>query len=137
MRDDGRGRCDDEGGDGRRVSREQRDGPSESFIKGFRRDRYGCVNEAEAAGMSQTTLSRLEKGHQSPSLEGIERIAKALGVSIAMVVDFEGEIGAPGDPIDELLRGLDAGPSELRDRLRRAMKAIFAEERVSDEATSE
>ena len=52
MCDDGRGRCDDEGGDGRRVSREQRDGPSESFIKGFRRDRYGCVNEAEAAGMS-------------------------------------------------------------------------------------
>ena len=72
MRDDGRGRCDDEGGDGRRVSREQRDGPSESFIKGFRRDRYGCVNEAEAAGMSAPVRAVVHAMEPRPLLRAEE-----------------------------------------------------------------
>ena len=72
LRDDGRGRCDDEGGDGRRVSREQRDGPSESFITGFRRDRYGCVNEAEAAGMSAPVRAVVHAMEPRPLLRAEE-----------------------------------------------------------------
>ena len=83
---------------------------------------------AEAAGMSQTTLSRLEKGHQCPSLEGVERIAKALGVSIAMVVDFDGEIAGGVDPVEALLQRSPADPEKMRARLRLALSTLFSDE---------
>ena len=80
---------------------------------------------AEAAGVSQTTLSRLEKGHQCPSIEGIERIGAAMGVSLAMMVDFDGEIASGGDPVEQLMQLAAANPDEMTTRMRGALRLLF------------
>ena len=46
---------------------------------------------AARANLSLDLISRIERGERAPSLESIERIAAALNVSCAELLNFEGE----------------------------------------------
>jgi transcriptional regulator with XRE-family HTH domain len=46
---------------------------------------------AHAAGISTSTLSRLERGLHQPSLPTLRKIAVALGVSLADLIDADEE----------------------------------------------
>ena len=80
---------------------------------------------AERAGISQTTLSRLEGGHQCPSLQGVATLAEALGVSLPTVVDFEGERVGEVDLIEALMERATENPEESGRRLRAALRELF------------
>ncbi len=58
-------------------------------IRRIRQDaRLSQEELAEAAGINRTYLSQLENGHSSPTLDILERIARALDVPIsALIVD--------------------------------------------------
>lgn len=60
-------------------------------VRAARLERGMSVSDvAERAGMKRPNLSRLEHGHHEPSLETIERIAQALGVTVAQLVVAKG-----------------------------------------------
>jgi HTH-type transcriptional regulator / antitoxin HipB len=52
-----------------------------------KRARVSQVALAEAAGMTQPSIARLEKGLVSPTVITLDRIARALGSEL--VIDFE------------------------------------------------
>jgi transcriptional regulator with XRE-family HTH domain len=82
------------------------------------------VEVAGRAGIAQHTLSRIEKGQMSPSLEVIEKIAAALGVTEAGLLQFEPPGEGSEDPVARLVDGLPGDPAELRVRLLRALRAL-------------
>lgn len=41
-----------------------------------------------ATGLSQTYISGIETGHRNPSIKTLDKIAKALGVSISDITNF-------------------------------------------------
>ncbi len=49
------------------------------------------ANLAEKANLSIDSISRIERGDRAPSFESLERIAAALGVNPAQILNFEGE----------------------------------------------
>jgi len=59
---------------------------------------------AERVEISDEFLSRMERGLKSPSLETANRIADALGVTLAVLFDFDAP--APDGEKEELLEGL-------------------------------
>ena len=61
---------------------------------------------ADRAGLSDEFMSRLERGKKSPSLATAGRIAEALGVTLAVLFDFDAP--APAGEKEELLEGLRA-----------------------------
>ena len=81
---------------------------------------------AEATGLSKTTLGDLESGNKNPSLETVEKIAGAFGLSVAELLQ---ETTDPNDLIDsarnsgsELLVGLSKS-GDLLNALYRAKDA--------------
>jgi len=56
-----------------------------------KRARVSQVALAEAAGMTQPSIARLEKGLVSPTVITLDRIARALGTEL--VIDFEPTVG--------------------------------------------
>jgi transcriptional regulator with XRE-family HTH domain len=73
------------------------------------RERRGLSQEAlaEAAGITQSTLSRMERGQAQPDAYTLRRLAEALGVSVADLTAWvdralersrEATIGAIGKP---------------------------------------
>lgn len=77
---------------------------------------------AERADMSPRYLSRLEGGHQSPSVEMLARLAKALAVEIWELFDF-GHIGARKE-VEHTARTLIRQSDD--ERLRLAVKVLRA-----------
>lgn len=79
----------------------------------------------EQVGLTTSTLSRIERGAQGASLEALVRIAKALGVTHAHLVDFEGEREIPQDAIDGVLAALPGEAGVLRRRIMAAVKVLL------------
>jgi len=50
---------------------------------------------AEAAEVSVDFISNVERGINAPSFESIERLAKALGVELKELFDFQQDRGSP------------------------------------------
>lgn len=42
-----------------------------------------------ATGLSQTYISGIETGKRNPSIKTLDKIAKALGVSLSVITDFD------------------------------------------------
>ena len=88
-------------------------------IRQLRRTRELTQEElAERAGIHVTFLSRIESGRALPGLDVLERLARALGVTLAEVVqalDAEPDSGRAGQLLEEI-QNLLAGCSlaELR-----------------------
>lgn len=61
---------------------------------------------AEAAGLSKDAVSRIERGDRGPRLDTLEQIAKAVGTTLAKLVDF-GEPTPRPSLQDERLRSLE------------------------------
>jgi DNA-binding XRE family transcriptional regulator len=74
---------------GRKLAKTAQDG-TQSIGKKIRQLRiakdYSVEALAQKAGMKRPNLSRLESGKHQPSLETLERIAEALGVTIAEIL---------------------------------------------------
>ena len=53
------------------------------------REQHGWSQEefADRAGMHRTYVSSIERGIRNPTLSVLERLAKALGISIAALLD--------------------------------------------------
>ena len=53
------------------------------------RERRGMTQEqlAEKSGVSRTYLARLETGRQDPTLSTLEKLAKALKVKVAKLIE--------------------------------------------------
>lgn len=56
-------------------------------LGGFSQEQF-----AEATEYSVEFISLVERGINSPSISGIERIAKALNVEVKELFDFDGEV---------------------------------------------
>ncbi|MBI4284303.1 MAG: helix-turn-helix transcriptional regulator [Chloroflexi bacterium] len=64
-------------------------------VRQLRREKgYSIQTLAAKSGMKRPNLSRLEHGHHQPSLETLERIAKALEVPVVNLVAKGGESDA-------------------------------------------
>ncbi len=81
---------------------------------------------ADAVEVTQATLSRVERGQVGVSLEVLERLAIALGVSVARLLDFDGEFSAR-DPVAALMEELPADATELRKRMEASLAALLAD----------
>ena len=80
-------------------------------IKGLRRQRNMSLRElAQITGLSKTTLGDLEKDVKNPSLETLEKVAKAFGMTPAELLketDTPNDLMASArDSSSELLAGL-------------------------------
>jgi transcriptional regulator with XRE-family HTH domain len=56
---------------------------------------------AERADLHQTYISDIERGERNPSLENVEKLAKALGISIARLFN-EYRVETEGEPENHL-----------------------------------
>ena len=83
----------------------------------IRRDRQRAgltqAEVAERAGTTQSAISRLERSHVHPSLETLERLAKACGAEVELRLqaappppaEFESNLRlTPADRLDQLVR---------------------------------
>lgn len=92
------------------------------------RNERGLTQEqlAEKAHVSFAVVSRTERQQATPSLESLENLAKALGVSLGVLVGQEKAEALPysGDAtrIADILDGL---PSRRRGKVRRAIEALL------------
>jgi len=68
------------------------------------RSRLGISQEelAGRAGLHRTYVSDIERGARNPSLESIDKLARALKISVATLFSPSRETGSPG-PSDELV----------------------------------
>jgi len=84
---------------------------------------------AARCGLSQESLSRMEIGKHSPSLAALDRIALALGVTPASLLDVEPYThDVPEDLVERLQARLPDDPTVLRDRLAQALTLLLADE---------
>ena len=90
------------------------------------RQRIGYTQEllAQKAGLSPQSIGRIEQGRYPPSLGAIERLARALGVPEAAILDFDGTYGGSADAAATLIGGLPADPAEIRRRVERVIEAL-------------
>jgi len=82
---------------------------------------------AEKSNLSIDSISRIERGDRAPSLESLEKIAEALGVDPAELLNFKGKE----------FKALAEGPPEclelwilLKDRKRTEIKKVFEIARI-------
>jgi transcriptional regulator with XRE-family HTH domain len=54
---------------------------------------------AAASGLSRDAISRIERGDRQPSLDALARIATALGVTLAMLVDVSQPLPRKGTSV--------------------------------------
>ena len=77
---------------------------------------------AEGADLSIDSISRIERGDRAPSLESLEKIAEALGIDLAELLNFKGkELKALADGPPECLEMWNL----LRNKKRDQIKKIF------------
>lgn len=79
------------------VRQEGQSGINQRFGKAIRRRRreldFSQEELAERAELHRTYISDIERGERNPSLENIEKLAKALGISIArLFTDYGVEV---------------------------------------------
>lgn len=82
---------------------------------------------AEQADLAPHTVSRIERGEQAPSLDGLARIAKALRVEVADLFLREPRPRVGESALSALLAAVPDGPEELRGRVRAALRALAGE----------
>lgn len=82
------------------------------------------VQHATRAEIAPGTLSRVERGTIGVSLEVLERLATALGVSPAQLLDFDGELRTPEDTVQSVVDGIPRDAELLRDRVARAVRLL-------------
>lgn len=74
-----------------RVTKRQKTSARECFAKKLRatREEQGLSQEAlaDAAGLHRTYVCSVERGERNISIDNIERLAKALGVSAASLLE--------------------------------------------------
>ena len=73
---------------------------------------------AKRAGTTQSAISRLESGGVRPSLETLERLAKACGVTLEL------RLGPPEAPAAEFESNLSLTPAGRLDQLVRAVQFV-------------
>ncbi len=61
-----------------------------------RRKRISMRRLAERSGLSQPTISYIERGLRIPSLETTHRIAAALGVNLALLIQKARDVASRG-----------------------------------------
>jgi transcriptional regulator with XRE-family HTH domain len=87
-------------------------------IRAVRQQRHLTMQQlADAAGISQSHVSLIERSHTQPSVEKLVRLARALDVTLADLVDAEGRGAGPGQASDsaaESTEDLAPGLAELR-----------------------
>lgn len=75
---------------------------------------------AEKANLSIDSISRMERGERAPSLESLERIAAALRVDPAVLINFKGkELGALAEGHPEALELWNLLRNKRRDQIRK------------------
>ena len=82
---------------------------------------------AEQADLAPHSVSRIERGQQAPSLEALERMAKALQVEVADLFAREPRARWGESALAALLAGGPDEPAELRGRVRAALRALAGE----------
>jgi transcriptional regulator with XRE-family HTH domain len=80
---------------------------------------------ARAAGVSFDAVSRTERAQTTPSLEVLERMAKALRVSIPALIGAEGVSSAYSPDAMAVARLIDDVPKARRARVRRALEVLL------------
>ena len=101
-------------------------------IKQLRREQGYSQNEfADAAGITQAYLSRMERGIANPQLDNIKKVAECLGISLADLFAFDVEgfdsvTLRPEEKTQRLLSALQSLPpattAELYDTLTKYIK---------------
>ncbi len=86
--------------------------------------RMSQVQLAEAVGIRQHTLSKVETGGGAPSLETMLAIADALGVAPATLL---GQPTSPVDVVEAVMERVPPGDATIRDRLRAALTTLLAD----------
>ena len=75
---------------------------------------------AEGADLSVDSISRIERGDRSPSLESLEKIAEALGIDPAEFLNFKGkEFKALAESPPECLELWDLLRNKKRDQIKK------------------
>lgn len=92
-----------------------------------RERRLSQAQLAEQADLAPHTVSRIERGEQAPSLDGLARIAKALHVEVADLFLREPRTRGGETALASLLAAVPDGPEELRGRVRAALRALAGE----------
>lgn len=86
---------------------------------------------AEEANLSRDAISRIERGDREPRLETLHSIAKAVGLTLSKLLDFEYQPKARREqeiPLRSLERALDQLPPWLAQALIAAIKVIAREQ---------
>lgn len=87
---------------------------------------------ASKAGLTQSHLSKLETGAAKPSLEALERICRAMGISLAEFFAVgEEQSGLPAH-IDELLQELKSLTPKQAKHLREFVAAMRENDKAKD-----
>lgn len=76
---------------------------------------------AKLAGIGQSTLSRIESGVHSPTLDVLEKISDALGITLAELV---GEQHPPDMELQRLAKSISRLSPEQREALQRFLDTI-------------
>jgi transcriptional regulator with XRE-family HTH domain len=87
--------------------------------------RLSQVELAHLTGISQGTLSGIEKGKKGPSWGTFDKLAVALDVRPATLLDFDGERAAVDDHVEAMIARLPKDASALEDRLRSLLRALL------------
>ena len=80
---------------------------------------------AERADINANYLGEIERGEKWPSIEIIERLALALGVSTSAFLDFEAEEIDPNILLTKLRRVLSNRDTEQLQQALRLLRALF------------
>ena len=75
---------------------------------------------AEGADLSIDSISRIERGNRAPSLESLEKIAEALGIDLAELLNFRGrELKALAEGPPECLELWNLLKNKKRDQIKK------------------
>lgn len=85
---------------------------------------------AEAADLALETVSRVERGVQSPTVDNLQTMARVLGTSLSALVGEGGDGGAKAEQlppeVGRIVHVLCGEPPEQQRRIRRIVELILA-----------